>query len=160
MTDERIKEAIEAWQVLSDEISASSDMDWVLNKSDECRRFICYDDYEEDESHIWWCNVDDIISVQVILSKDSGKFKISPYIEIVDPETGDWDGENYNVESYRVCDHCGALMHEGYFLNGEYACSDECAIELYNGNETQLRADLDEEAEDLGSTDCFYTEWY
>lgn len=51
-------------------------------------------------------------------------------------------------------------MKEGYQLGFEYACSDECAIAIYDGDETQLRADLDEEWWRPGSTDCMWTYWY
>ncbi len=33
-----------------------------------------------------------------------------------------------NVESCRVCDECGAIMQEGWYNMGKYACSDECVI--------------------------------
>lgn len=33
----------------------------------------------------------------------------------------------------RRCDHCGKPMKEGYYLAGEYACSDECCLALYDG---------------------------
>lgn len=65
----------------------------------------------------------------------------------------DWIG-------FRVCSNCGVRMKEGYQLGCEYACSDECAIAIYDGDETQLRADLDEEWWRPGSTDCMWTYWY
>lgn len=34
-----------------------------------------------------------------------------------------------NVESCRVCSECGAIMQEGWYNMGKYACSDECAAE-------------------------------
>ena len=33
-----------------------------------------------------------------------------------------------NVESCRVCSECGAIMQEGWYNVGKYACSDECVI--------------------------------
>ena len=69
------------------------------------------------------------------------------------PIPEDWIG-------FRVCTNCGTKMKEGYMLAGEYACCDECAIALYDGNENQLRADLEEEWYRSGSTDCMWTEWY
>lgn len=60
----------------------------------------------------------------------------------------------------RTCSHCGKGMHEGYCLGElEYACCDECAIALYDGDEEQFRADLDEEERDCGSTECYWTVW-
>lgn len=61
---------------------------------------------------------------------------------------------------FRICSHCGKRIKEGYYLSGEYACSDECAITLYYGDESQLRADLDDEDKCSGSTHCFWTTWY
>ena len=57
----------------------------------------------------------------------------------------------------RVCDVCGKWHTEGYWVgSADYACSEECAIELYGGNEEQFRADLamsnDPEMVDLDST--------
>ena len=51
-------------------------------------------------------------------------------------------------------------MEVGYQLGCEYACCDECAISLYNGDEMQLRADIEEEWSRPGSTDCMWTYWY
>lgn len=57
----------------------------------------------------------------------------------------------------RVCSHCGRPMMRGYYLGGEYACSDECRLELYDGNQTLMEEDLSHVEED----DCetYYTEW-
>ena len=54
----------------------------------------------------------------------------------------------------RVCTNCGKFMTEGYLLCIDYACSDECAIALYDGDEERLREDIGE-----GDGDFFYTEW-
>lgn len=38
-----------------------------------------------------------------------------------------------DVDSCRVCSHCGAIMQEGWYLDCQgYACSDECAMEIMN----------------------------
>lgn len=57
----------------------------------------------------------------------------------------------------RRCDHCGKAMKEGYYLAGEYACSDECCLALYNGDKAQVEEDLSH-AEEI---DCetYWTEW-
>ena len=70
--------------------------------------------------------------------------------------------EDLGIETVRVCDNCGKVMHEGYTLGGEHACCDECAIELYkdaNGNvypdaEELFYTDLEE-----NSDDCYWTAW-
>ena len=65
----------------------------------------------------------------------------------------DW----FNEEDYpplRVCSHCGDFMYEGYLLDYEYACSDECAIALFDGDEAALR-----EAIGDGEGDFFWTAW-
>lgn len=57
----------------------------------------------------------------------------------------------------RRCDHCGKPMKEGYYLAGEFACSDECCLALYDGDEAQMKEDLSH-AEEI---DCetYWTEW-
>jgi hypothetical protein len=70
--------------------------------------------------------------------------------------------DDLGIETVRVCDNCGKVMHEGYTLGGEHACCDECAIALYkdeNGNvypdaEELFQTDLDE-----NSDDCYWTSW-
>ena len=57
----------------------------------------------------------------------------------------------------RRCDHCGKPMKEGYYLGGEFACSDECCLALYNGDRKQMEEDLSHAEEDGG--DCYWTEW-
>lgn len=57
----------------------------------------------------------------------------------------------------RKCDHCGKPMKEGYYLAGEYACSDECCLALYNGDKQQMEEDLSHADEIDG--ECYWTEW-
>ena len=62
----------------------------------------------------------------------------------------------------RICDVCGKWHTEGYYVGeDEYACSEECAIKLYGGNEAAFREDLalldDEETADAAVT--YWTEW-
>lgn len=60
-------------------------------------------------------------------------------------------------DEVRRCDHCGKPMKEGYYLGGEYACSDECCLALYNGDEKQMKEDLSHAEEEDG--ECYWTEW-
>jgi hypothetical protein len=64
------------------------------------------------------------------------------------------DAFNELNDDLRVCDNCGRFMCEGYLLDTRYACSDECAIALYEGDEAQLREDIGD-----GDGDYFWTEW-
>jgi hypothetical protein len=62
----------------------------------------------------------------------------------------------------RVCDVCGQWHTEGYWVGEEdYACSEECAIKLYDDDEEAFKADLalldDPETIDLACT--YWTEW-
>ena len=54
-------------------------------------------------------------------------------------------------------DSCGCPMKEGYYLAGEYACSDECALNLYHGDKATMEEDLSHADEDDG--ECYHTEW-
>lgn len=60
-------------------------------------------------------------------------------------------------DGVRLCSHCGNLMLSGYYMDGEYACSDECCLALYNGDEEAMREDLSHAFED--EWECYYTEW-
>nr|DAE30235.1 MAG TPA: protein of unknown function (DUF3330) [virus sp. ct5rm7] len=60
-------------------------------------------------------------------------------------------------ENVRRCDHCGKPMKEGYYLGGEYACSDECALALYHGDQAQMEEDLSHAEEE--DSECYWTEW-
>lgn len=160
MTDERIKEAIDAWNVLSDATTISMSMDWILHDSKISRSFNCYDHYTDNTGEYWHLNVDNIISCIVARYNGDKELTLQSHIEIVDPDTGDWDGEDYDVSSFRVCDHCGKIMREGWYLNGEYACSEGCAIHLYGGDEEQFKKDLDDEESESSSTECYWTRWY
>jgi hypothetical protein len=43
----------------------------------------------------------------------------------------------------RICDVCGKWHEEGYWVDEmNYACSEECAIKLYGGDEEAFKADL------------------
>jgi hypothetical protein len=57
----------------------------------------------------------------------------------------------------RMCDHCGKPMKEGYYLGGEYACSDECCLALYKGDKEQMDEDLSHAEEN--DAECYWTEW-
>ena len=68
------------------------------------------------------------------------------------------DEFNQDNNNLRVCSHCGRFMYEGYLLDWRYACSDECAIALYDGDEAQLREDIRASVEE-DDGDFFWTEW-
>lgn len=65
--------------------------------------------------------------------------------------------ESDDDDHIRRCVQCGKPMKEGYYLGGEYACSDNCALELYNGDEKQMHVDLSHADEDDG--ECYWTAW-
>lgn len=58
----------------------------------------------------------------------------------------------------RRCSHCGSPMSEGYYLAGEYACSFDCAVSLYDNDKAQLLADLRYDEENCIG-EIYYTEW-
>lgn len=60
-------------------------------------------------------------------------------------------------DGVRRCSHCGRPMKEGYYLAGEYACSDGCCLALYNGDTSLMKENLGKADTDEG--ECYYTEW-
>ncbi len=58
----------------------------------------------------------------------------------------------------RVCDNCGHFMTEGYILGEEYACSDECAIKLYDLPEDEAKKQFEQDLSE-NDDDCYWTEW-
>lgn len=53
----------------------------------------------------------------------------------------------------RVCSTCGQWMTEGYYLAGDYACSDECAIRNYIETSTYHTIETEEEAREVFERD-------
>lgn len=64
-----------------------------------------------------------------------------------------------DVENLRTCDCCGTPMIGGYYLGGElaFACSERCAIDMYEGGEKKFREDLSH-AEEEGC-ETYWTQW-
>ena len=73
----------------------------------------------------------------------------------------------YDKLGLRVCDNCGKFMNKGYYLGGEFACSETCGVYIYMKD-----CDVDDynEALELMQNDlsfddeycageCYYTEW-
>lgn len=85
-----------------------------------------------------------------IIAETAGKYRRK--LDEVVAATLDPDDENV-----RRCDHCGKPMKEGYYLGGQYACSDECALALYHGDQAQMEEDLSHAEEEDG--ECYWTEW-
>lgn len=95
-----------------------------------------------------------------------------------------------DIDSVRICSHCGAIMQEGWYLDCcGYACSDECAKEIMKVPDMEhfyryriYKEDIDSYLEDEGEgrkeedltqeeieeildelneyLDACYTEWY
>ena len=60
------------------------------------------------------------------------------------------DDDEFNL---RICDTCGSWMIEGYYLAGEYACCDECAIQNYMDTSIYHPSPSREESERLFKQD-------
>lgn len=52
----------------------------------------------------------------------------------------------------RVCSHCGKGMSEGFIVDGEYYCTDECLHEHYTEEEYRARHDDDNDR-------AYWTQW-
>lgn len=58
------------------------------------------------------------------------------------------------MDDTRRCDHCGAVMTEGYCIDGgaEYYCTDSCLHAHYTPEEW-------EDLYDDGNSDSYWTQW-
>lgn len=68
----------------------------------------------------------------------------------------------YVDEWGRICSHCGKHHTEGWYVNEDfYACSDECAIALCDGDEDAFRAGIivDENGDLTDDAYTYWTEW-
>lgn len=90
-----------------------------------------------------------------IIQEVVGKYNKSINKVIQSTYVGKLDSDD--DDHIRRCVQCGKPMKEGYYLGGEYACSDDCALELYNGDEQQMQHDLRHADEDDG--ECYWTAW-
>lgn len=81
-------------------------------------------------------------------NKSVTKVMQSTYVEKLDSDDND---------HIRRCVVCGKPIKEGYYLGGEYACSDDCALALYNGDEKQMYIDL--HYPDKASGECYWAAW-
>lgn len=64
----------------------------------------------------------------------------------------------------RICSVCGEEHYEGYYLGGDYACSDECRNEFYkkhlNAKDDEEAAELYAQDNDSDNNEYFWTEWF
>ena len=77
----------------------------------------------------------------------------------------DIDEVLYDTIGLRVCSVCGKFIDEGYYIDGDYACSDECAVKLprYRGMKPgdaypQLYQDVDTDNEE-NRGEVYWTDW-
>jgi hypothetical protein len=56
----------------------------------------------------------------------------------------------------RLCTCCGNGMNEGYFVDHEYFCTDDC---LHTEYPPKIWAKLYKESEANGGNDCYWTQW-
>lgn len=109
------------------------------------------------------------------LSSDKGVYKV-----FVRHEDTEWDIENgghywasgmeiadglmiaTSVDRWgRVCDVCGKWHAEGYYVDGYYACSEDCAVQLYRGDWNAFKADLAllDNPATADDAEVYWTEW-
>jgi hypothetical protein len=81
----------------------------------------CYNELQEKVKHYVGEDAFDIVfpAIKKALEEDSIETRHSILIEWLD------------MDSCRVCDECGAIMEEGWYLDCMgYACSNECAMKI------------------------------
>ena len=61
----------------------------------------------------------------------------------------------------RICDVCGKWHTEGYYVDGDYACSEDCAVQLYRGDWNAFKADLAllDDPATADDAEVYWTEW-
>lgn len=62
----------------------------------------------------------------------------------------------------RYCDVCGKWHTEGYYVfENNYACSENCAVDLYHGDWNAFKADLAllDDPETCDNAPTYWTEW-
>lgn len=62
-----------------------------------------------------------------------------------------------DIDSLRVCSHCGKLMNEGWSCNGSPYCSDKCL--LADNPELDMKELANRTVQELDASDVFWTSW-
>lgn len=96
--------------------------------------------------------------VREIVKNNPDHFK-----DLVEAQYAEWFVDLVWDTPIRRCSECGKLMRTGYYLNGDYACSDECRNKIYK-TDYDLATDAEAEAQyleecELHDSDYYYTEW-
>jgi len=66
--------------------------------------------------------------------------------------------DRFDLDSIRICEHCGRLMHEGYLKDEYYTyCSEECVKEACNLSDEEFFEMVSHAEED--NAPLFWTEW-
>lgn len=91
MTGKRLKEAKEAYNDLCEWVKSENHPAQAIGRHPY--EINCYKARENE----FWVNVYDIIATQIY--NNNGEWVVNPYIEIVDPDTNDWDGECYDARN-------------------------------------------------------------
>ena len=67
--------------------------------------------------------------------------------------------DEWELETIRVCEHCGQPMYEGYLVNDcEIYCSKECVMSARNWSEEEFE-ELAVYADDGDNVSCYWTAW-
>lgn len=123
--------------------------------------FQCYSFWVERE-HKPWREAWELAKSEVMAVK---RDPFSPHGNEAPPEQIaefiQWLEKNDNI---RRCSVCGKPMTEGYYLDGDYACSDECRNEWYmkhGDTRNDLEAAIKEYYQDSEEDDSeyYWTDW-
>ena len=102
------------------------------------------------------------LAVKIVSATVDAKQEFVDMMEQIDPDA-------YDEMGVRVCSTCGKLMNEGYYLGGDYACSEDCAVKNYmNGTDgnpvsedvarQRFESDLAYDEETCAG-EVYWTEW-
>lgn len=123
----------------------------AISKQNEKKILLCDDNQEVTEVLVNECYCDIEVGKHYCVSG-----------EVVEEQGKAILKTDYFEEWGRYCDHCGKHHTEGWYIGEHlYACCDECAIALCDGNEEDFRAGIivDEDGELTDEAYTYWTEW-
>ena len=79
---------------------------------------------------------------------------------IAEPDKREGIIEEWELESLRICEHCGKLMHEGYMVDDCCTyCSKECVMQDTGWSKEEFDNEIAVVSTNPDNTRIYYTSW-